>query len=98
MDRELLQDSDGVNESFWDGLGVEFEAKYIFDFRGAPRGGSARDGGTRGGAGRGSTGVPGTVGHGGPGTGGHGGALCFIFRWRNSARPPAPPDSGGRTK
>ena len=38
MDRELLQDSDGVNESFWDGLGVEFEAKYIFDFRSAPRG------------------------------------------------------------
>ena len=24
----------------WDGLGVEFEAKYIFDFRGAPGGGS----------------------------------------------------------
>ena len=46
MDRELLQDSDGLNESFWDGLGVEFEAKYIFDFRRAPRGpGSARDGG-----------------------------------------------------
>ena len=38
MDRELLQDSDAVNESFWDGLGVEFEAKYIFDFRRAPRG------------------------------------------------------------
>ena len=33
MDRELLQDADAVNESFWDGLGVEFEAKYIFDFR-----------------------------------------------------------------
>ena len=55
MDRELLQDSEGVNESFWDGLGVEFEAKYILDFRGAPRGGSGvrapgseRDGGTRG--------------------------------------------------
>ena len=48
MDRKLLHDSDGVNESFWDGLGVEFEAKYIFDFRGAPRGGSGRDGGTRG--------------------------------------------------
>ena len=59
MDRELLQDSDGVNESFRDGLGVEFEAKYIFDFRRAPRGpGSARDGGPRG----------------GPGTGGHAGA------------------------
>ena len=41
MDRELLQDSDGVNESFWDGLGVEFEAKYIFDFRGGPRGGGS---------------------------------------------------------
>ena len=39
MDRELLQDSDGVNESFWDGLGVEFEAKYIFDFSVVPRGG-----------------------------------------------------------
>ena len=26
MDRELLQDSDGVNESFWDGQGVEIEA------------------------------------------------------------------------
>ena len=38
MDRELLQYSDAVNESFWDGLGVEFEAKYIFDFRSAPRG------------------------------------------------------------
>ena len=51
MDKELLQDSDAVNESFWDGLGAEFEAKYIFDFRSAPRGGSARparDGGTRG--------------------------------------------------
>ena len=31
MDRELLQDSDGVNESFWDGLGVEFEAKYFLE-------------------------------------------------------------------
>ena len=37
MDRELLQDSEGVSESFWDGLGVEFEAKYIFDFRVAPK-------------------------------------------------------------
>ena len=56
MDRELLQDSDGVNESFWDGLGVEFEAKYIFDFRSAPRGpGSARDGGHGGSPGRGAT-------------------------------------------
>ena len=25
MHRELLQDSDGVNESFWGGLGVEIE-------------------------------------------------------------------------
>ena len=60
MDRELLQDSDAVNESFWDGLGVEFEAKYIFDFRSAPRGGpgSARDGGTEGAPGRGDTGGP----------------------------------------
>ena len=31
MDRELLQDSDGVNESFWDGLGVEFEARYFLE-------------------------------------------------------------------
>ena len=39
MDRELLQDSDGVKKSFWDGLGVQFEAKYIFDFKsGVPRG------------------------------------------------------------
>ena len=35
MDRELLQDSDGVNESFWDGQGVEIEAK---DFLEAIRG------------------------------------------------------------
>ena len=58
MDRELLQDSDAVNESFWDGLGVEFEAKYIFDFKSAPRGGVR--------AGRGDTGGPGTGGHGEP--------------------------------
>ena len=31
MDRELLQDSDGVNESFWDGLGVEIEARYLLE-------------------------------------------------------------------
>ena len=31
MDRELLQDSDGVNESFWDGQGVEIEAKYFLE-------------------------------------------------------------------
>ena len=31
MDRELLQDSDGVNESFWDGLGVEFGARYFLE-------------------------------------------------------------------
>ena len=31
MDRELLQDSDGVNASFWDGLGVEFEARYFLE-------------------------------------------------------------------
>ena len=30
MDRELLQDSDGVNESFWDGQGVEIEARYVW--------------------------------------------------------------------
>ena len=41
MDREFLQDSNGGRESFWDGLGLEFEAKYIFDFRGAPRGGGS---------------------------------------------------------
>ena len=33
MDRELLQDSDGVNESFWDGQGVEIEAEQVFDAR-----------------------------------------------------------------
>ena len=27
MDRELLQDSDGVDESFWDGQGAEIEAR-----------------------------------------------------------------------
>ena len=31
MDRGRLQDSDGVNESFWDGLGVEFEARYFLE-------------------------------------------------------------------
>ena len=30
MNRELLQDSDGVNESFWDGLGDEFEARHFW--------------------------------------------------------------------
>ena len=63
MDRELLQDSEGVNESFWDGLGVEFEAKYILDFRGAPRGGS----GVR--AGRGATAAPGRGDTAAPGRG-----------------------------
>ena len=29
MDRELLQDSDGVSESFWDGQGVEIEARHF---------------------------------------------------------------------
>ena len=60
MDRELLQDSDGVNESFWDGLGVEFKAKCIFDFKCAPRGPqSARDGAPGRGATRGPRdGVP----------------------------------------
>ena len=33
MDRELLQDSDGVNESLWDGQGVEIEAEQVFDAR-----------------------------------------------------------------
>ena len=65
MDRVLLQDSEGVNESFWDGLGVEFEAKYILDFRVRPVGGpwSERRGpsgtGGHGAApGRGDTGPP----------------------------------------
>ena len=31
MDRELFQDSDGVNESFWNGLGFEFEDKYFME-------------------------------------------------------------------
>ena len=56
MDRELLQDSNAVNESFWDGLGVEFEAKYILTLGVRPVGESARDGG--------NTGGPGTEGHG----------------------------------
>ena len=30
MDGELLQDSDGVNEGFWDGQGVEIEARQFF--------------------------------------------------------------------
>ena len=59
---------DYINESFWDGLGVKFKAKYIFDFRSAPRGGS----GVR--AGRGDTGGPGTGGHGGARDGGTRGA------------------------
>ena len=33
MDRELLQDSDGVNESFWGSQGVEIEAEQVFDAR-----------------------------------------------------------------
>ena len=33
MDRELLQDSDGVSESFWDGQGVEIEARQFLTFR-----------------------------------------------------------------
>ena len=31
MDRELLLDSDGVNESFWDGQSVEIEARDVLD-------------------------------------------------------------------
>ena len=38
MDRELLQDPDGVNEGFWDGLGVEFEARYFLDEIGVAEG------------------------------------------------------------
>ena len=34
--RKMMQN--GGLESFWGGLGVEFEAKYIFNFRVAPRG------------------------------------------------------------
>ena len=30
-----IKEANGGRESFWDGLGVEFEAKYILDFRGA---------------------------------------------------------------
>ena len=30
-DRSYLQDCDGGNESFWDGEGVEIEAKQVFD-------------------------------------------------------------------
>ena len=30
MDGELLQDSDGVNESVWDGQGVEIEVRYFW--------------------------------------------------------------------
>ena len=33
--RKMMQN--GGHESFWGGLGVEFEAKYIFDFRVAPK-------------------------------------------------------------
>ena len=51
--RKMMQN--GGLESFWGGLGVEFEAKYIFDFRGAPRGGPPGTGGH----GR----APGYVGH-----------------------------------
>ena len=31
--REHLQDTDGVNESFWDGHGVEIEARQLLTFR-----------------------------------------------------------------
>ena len=31
MDRQLLQDSGGVNEKFGNGLGVEFEARYFLE-------------------------------------------------------------------
>ena len=54
-DRSHLQDSKRGGESFWDGLGVEFEAKQVLDARvcewgfalwGVRGPGSARDGGT----------------------------------------------------
>ena len=80
MDRELLQDSDGVNESFWGGQGVEIEAEQVFDARvcAGTHGGalpiarkgplhgvlSPRDSGTRAPKSRGS----GTRGSGSPGT------------------------------
>ena len=57
-DRSHFQDSKRGGESFWDGLGVEFEAKQVLDARvcewgfalwGVRGPGSARDGGTRGG-------------------------------------------------
>ena len=31
------RDKNGVNESFWDGQGVEFEAKQVFDVRACVR-------------------------------------------------------------
>ena len=37
MDREREEDSNGVIESFWDGHGVEFKAKYVFCFRAQPQ-------------------------------------------------------------
>ena len=80
MDRELLQDSKRGGGSFWDGLGVEFEAKYIFDFRGAPRGGS----GVR--AGRGATAAPGRGATAAPGRG------DTAAPGRGDTRPP--PDGG----
>ena len=42
MDREPQEDSNGVIESFWDGHGVEFKAKYFFDFRIKPGGAGER--------------------------------------------------------
>ena len=37
MDREPQEDSNGVIESFWDGHGVEFKAKYVFGFGRDPK-------------------------------------------------------------
>ena len=43
-DREHQYDSNGGRTSFWDGLGVEFKGKYIFDFRSEPRVGGVHTG------------------------------------------------------
>ena len=37
MDREPQEDSNGVIESFWDGHGVEFKAKYVVCFSARPQ-------------------------------------------------------------
>ena len=37
MDRKPQEDSNGVIESFWDGHGIEFKAKYVFGFKARPQ-------------------------------------------------------------